>query len=103
MNFLIEDLNYKEGECFLFTGVLANNNGDTPLDLAIKDQSVKSIESILDMLAYRPNYNFSKYLNKHIYTLMEMRSASFERFLETCSFRINKPFRCEWPFSKDFR
>ena len=57
---------------------------------------------MLDMLSYRPDYNFSKYIQRHFFSLLEMKSESFEQFLGTCSFAINKPFKCDWPYDKDY-
>ena len=50
INVLIEDENYKDGECFYFYSLYPNNNGETPLDIAVRDQSTNSVDSMFDML-----------------------------------------------------
>jgi len=51
---LIEEYEVVEAENFLFSIVYPNNQGLTPLDLALKDRSTKQVEIMLDMLSYRP-------------------------------------------------
>ncbi|CDW75982.1 UNKNOWN [Stylonychia lemnae] len=59
VEYLINELDYKETEQFFFLAVYPNNTGDTPLDFAIHDHTPRCIELILDMLASKPKYNYS--------------------------------------------
>jgi hypothetical protein len=103
IQFLIDDCEYSEGESYFFSVVYPNNYGETPLDLAIRERASRSVEIMLEMLAARPYYNFSKYIQKHFYTLLQMKSVSFEKFLEGCTFKISLSFKNIWKFPRDNR
>ena len=103
VNMLVEDYNFPSAESFYFSVIYPDKNGLTPLEIAIQKRASRPVEIMLDMLSCRPDYNFSKYLQKHFYTLLEMKSLSFEKFLSGCTFSIAMNFKHEWKFSKDTR
>lgn len=100
---LADECEFPEAESYFFSVVYPNNQGLTPFDIAIKEKSSKSIEIMLDMLQKRPQYNFSKYVQKHFHKLFEMNSVSFERFFEGCTFKIGLSFKNSWAYQKDSR
>jgi hypothetical protein len=51
---VLDDHGIAEAESFYFSVVYPNNNGLTPLDIAIKERSSRSVEIMLDMLSRRP-------------------------------------------------
>jgi hypothetical protein len=88
IKFLVEELNYKEGDRHIFYLLYPDDKGDTPFDIAMRENANKCIETMLDMLSYNPNYNYSKYLQKHIYELLNMQSDSVRNYLNSCTFEI---------------
>ena len=99
---LLEDLEYKDGEQFIFLVVYPNNQGITPLDVAIKEHSPRAIEIMFEILNIRPRYNYSKYIQKDFYFLLQLNSQAFLKFLGNCTFKITKFFKAPWKFGKDF-
>ena len=60
---LIEELEYKDGDQFIFLVVIPNNRGETPFDIAIQEHAPRAIEIMLDIMCIKPKYNFfSKYI-----------------------------------------
>jgi hypothetical protein len=45
---------------------------------------------MLEMLSYKENYNFSKYIRRHFYELLDLHSQSFVNYLDTCYFDIKQ-------------
>lgn len=62
IKYLIEDLSYKEADRYIFYLLYPDDKGETPFDLAMKENAHKCVELMLDMLSYNPNYNYSKYI-----------------------------------------
>ncbi len=79
---------------FYFLCIYPNNLGETPFDIAIREHAPKSVEIMLEMLSGNPKYNYSKYLQKHFMKLLNMNSQAFQRFLNICTFKINRFFKC---------
>lgn len=86
---MIEEVDIKTAEKFLFYVIFPDNRGVTPLETALREHAPKCVEIMLEMLRLRPHYLFSKYLRKHFYELLDMQSLSFDNYLETCTFKIN--------------
>src|SRR5687768_9331674 len=50
----------------LFSVVCPDNKGNSPFDIAIKNQSPKNIEIMLEMLISMEEYSLSQFVKKHI-------------------------------------
>lgn len=103
VEYLMTDLEYTDAEQFYFNSIYPNNEGVSPLDIALHEHAPRSVELMLDMLSSKPKYNYSKYLMRHFYKLLEMKSESFYKFLSICTFKIDRFFKCSWEYNKDTR
>lgn len=54
INILVDDCEFTEAESYYFSVVYPNNQGLTPLDIAIHERASRSVEIMLDMLSMRP-------------------------------------------------
>ena len=86
----IEEAGYKDAEKHIFYLFYPNCKGETPFDIAMRERAVKCVDIMLDMMSYKSNYNFSKYIKKHFRELLEIGSNSFLAFLNTCTFEIKQ-------------
>eukprot|EP00347_Sterkiella_histriomuscorum_P019266 403342303 len=99
----INDMDYKDAEQYYFLSIYPNNDGVSPLEIALNQHAPRAVELMLDMISSRPKYNYSKYLIKHFYKLLEMKSESFSKFLSICTFKIDRFFKCQWSYQRDER
>jgi hypothetical protein len=51
------------------------------------------------MLSIRETYNFSRYLERHFYTLFKLQSDSFLNYLSKCTFKLSLSIIYSWPDS----
>jgi len=75
-------------EIMKYLGLLIKNDqGVTPFDIAIANESPKCIEIQLQMLNSMPALNFGKIIDKHFDYLFHIGTTVFEEFLANCFFQ----------------
>jgi len=80
----IEDENpYKN---YIFYLVYPNHKQESPFDIAIKNNSPKCVDLMLQMLIEVPEFRVSHFIKSHFSTLFPMGLASFDSFLDSCLF-----------------
>jgi len=83
-----EDNNEDENpyKSLIFYLVYPNHKQESPFDIAIKNNSPKCVDLMLQMLIEVPEYRVSHFIKSHFSTLFTMKLGSFEGFLESCLF-----------------
>lgn len=66
--------------------VLEDNEGNSPLKLAIENNSPRIIELILNCLLKLGHFNLSRKMFIHFSTLFKLELRAFEKYLNTCYF-----------------
>ena len=67
--------------------LMKNNKGQTPIDLAIKFESMKTINLLLLYLAKLKDASFSRLLQSKFNKLLSMNLISFHSYLDSCFFQ----------------
>lgn len=66
-----------------------NNNCESAFDLAIRKNLIKVVDVYIKMLIQLDkvkHYRFSKHIRQYFFEIFEMNIASFNQYLETCTF-----------------
>lgn len=94
LSMVVEEIKKEDSEddpnplkAILFSAIYPDNTGVSPFDIAIKNQSPKNIELMLEMLISLEEYSLSKFIKKHIPKLFSMQLKVFEKYLESCFFK----------------
>ena len=67
--------------------LLKNKQGKSPLDIALDQESPKSVEAMLMRLHHINEYNVSRAIYKRFPELFKMQIRAFDNFLEGCFFQ----------------
>ena len=68
------------------------------------NSAYRAAEIMLDMLSQvQPKYNFSKYLQKHFLTFLDLNSLYFDQFLASSTIKLNVDSRRKymWRFNQN--
>ena len=66
--------------------LLKNKQGKSPLDIALDQESPKSVEAMLMRLHHINEYNVSRAIYKRFPEFFKMQIRAFDNFLEGCFF-----------------
>jgi len=96
-----KDMSVKEE---FFGVLLKNNKGQTPLDMAVDNESPKCIELMLMMLNKQPSLSLSGLVDVHFDKLFSLGTKIFEEYLANCWFQnkiMDSIQKVEWSHHSD--
>ena len=77
---------FKEEKMYYLAILMKNNEGKSPLDIALEMNSARYNELFLNSLTQIPEFNLSRLLYKKFGHLFKLKIKSFEQYLGTCYF-----------------
>jgi hypothetical protein len=111
---LLKDVQNTEGDDeinenkeILLNILYPNKSCQSSFDLAMIKNSIKIVDiylTILIQLDEVKHYRFSKYIKHHFTTIFEMDIASFNQYIDTCTFQhlnMHEKYELEWTSSQD--
>lgn len=77
---------FEDSPLYYIMLVLENNEGKSPLQLAIENNSARIIELMLNKLLKLGHFSLSSKIFTNFSTLFKLNLRSFERYLNSCYF-----------------
>lgn len=81
----------KDKNKYMLTSILMkNNNGETPIDVALKFESQKTVNLLFNSLAELKDGNYSRLIHSKFDKLLDMNLISFHEYLDSCYFQTTQ-------------
>jgi len=78
---------FEEHKIEYLSGILMKNlNGESPLEITIKNESPKNTELLLRKLSWDKDKSFSRLFYHRFYDLLDMNLTAFHEYLDECYF-----------------
>lgn len=87
----------EEAMHYIYYVVFTNYQQQSPISMVLKNlNSPIIVEQMLEILSLNEDFDYFPHLKRYFFQLLNMKSASFERFFNECTNQLSLKLKARW-------